>query len=61
VAADQLSNKTTATFNLSADAGEPVTAAIYQLDGLTRRSPALQATADAKAGDKAGILEGVAA
>jgi NADH-quinone oxidoreductase subunit G len=61
VAADQLSNKTTATFNLSADAGEPVTALIYQLDGLTRRSPALQATADAKAGDKAGILEGVAA
>jgi NADH-quinone oxidoreductase subunit G len=29
-------------------AGEPVVASIYQLDGLVRRAPALQATADAR-------------
>jgi NADH-quinone oxidoreductase subunit G len=61
LSADKLSNKTAAAINLAAAASEPAVAAIYQLDSLTRRSPALQATADAKAGDKVGILEEVAA
>ena len=61
LSADKLSNKTAAAINLSAVASEPVVASIYQLDGLTRRAPSLQATADAKAGDKVGILEEVAA
>ncbi|EGI78172.1 NADH-quinone oxidoreductase subunit NuoG [Hylemonella gracilis] len=44
-----LSNATGAAINLSASAGEPVSAAIYQLDGLVRRATSLQLTADAKA------------
>jgi NADH-quinone oxidoreductase subunit G len=59
--ADKLSNKTAAAISLSLVAGEPAVASIYQLDALTRRAPSLQATADAKAGDKVGILEEVAA
>ena len=49
VAAAQLSNATGAAIRASV-AGEPapVTAAIYQLDGLVRRSPSLQLTADAR-------------
>jgi NADH-quinone oxidoreductase subunit G len=58
---DKLNNSTSASINVSATAGEPTVALIYQLDSLTRRSPALQATADAKAGDNVGILEEVAA
>jgi NADH-quinone oxidoreductase subunit G len=58
---DKLSNKTAAAINLSVAASEPAVASIYQLDALTRRAPSLQATADAKAGDKVGILEEVAA
>jgi NADH-quinone oxidoreductase subunit G len=61
LSAGKLSNATSASINLRATVGEPAVASIYQLDGLTRRSPALQATADAKAGDKVGILEEVAA
>jgi NADH-quinone oxidoreductase subunit G len=61
VNASKLSNATTAAIDLSKAAGEPATATLYQLDSLTRRSPALQATADAKAGDKVGMLEEVAA
>ncbi len=61
LAADKLSNKTNAAIDLNAAATEPAVASIYQLDSLTRRAPALQATADAKAGDKVGILEEVAA
>jgi NADH-quinone oxidoreductase subunit G len=61
LSADKLSNKTTAAINLSTAAGEPAVASIYQLDALTRRAPSLQATADAKAGDKVGMLEEVAA
>jgi len=30
---------------------EPCVASIYQLDGLVRRAPSLQSTADAKAAD----------
>jgi NADH-quinone oxidoreductase subunit G len=61
LSADTLSNTTSAAINLNVNADEPAVASIYQLDSLTRRAPALQATADAKAGDKAGGLEEVAA
>jgi NADH-quinone oxidoreductase subunit G len=44
-----LSNATSASIDLSAAAGKPVTAAIYQLDGIVRRAPSLQLTADGRA------------
>jgi NADH-quinone oxidoreductase subunit G len=44
----KLSNATQAAINLAATAGEPVVASIYQLDGLVRRAPSLQLTADAR-------------
>jgi NADH-quinone oxidoreductase subunit G len=64
-----LSNATRASVDLSAADTEPVAAAIYQLDGIVRRAPALQQTADAKrVGSGAGMgvsanaaREGVAA
>ncbi|MBK7026249.1 MAG: NADH-quinone oxidoreductase subunit G [Polaromonas sp.] len=43
-----LSNLTDAKIDLSSSNVAPVTASIYQLDGIVRRAPALQATADAK-------------
>ncbi len=49
VPADQLSNATKATVRLDAAAAQPVSAAIYQLDGIVRRAPSLQLTVDAKA------------
>jgi NADH-quinone oxidoreductase subunit G len=49
-AAASLSNATTAAIDTAAVAGDPCSAAIYQLDGLVRRSPALQHTADARGG-----------
>ncbi len=61
VSAAKLSNAAAAAIDLGKPAGEPSVASIYQLDGLSRRAPALQATADAKAGSKVGILDGVAA
>jgi NADH-quinone oxidoreductase subunit G len=57
----RLSNATSAAIDLSKVANEPVAATLYQIDSLTRRSPALQATADAKAGSKVGMLEEVTA
>jgi len=42
------SNATRAAINLSAAAGTPAVAAIYQLDGIVRRAPSLQLTADAR-------------
>ncbi|MDP2679920.1 MAG: NADH-quinone oxidoreductase subunit NuoG [Rhodoferax sp.] len=51
VAPDRLSNRTTAAVNLSTPAGVPVVAGIYQLDGIVRRAPALQHTADARAAE----------
>ena len=48
VAADRLSNSTEAGIDLSPAPGRPVSAAIYQLDGLVRRSVSLQLTADAQ-------------
>jgi len=49
VPADRLGNRTTAAIDLSDSAGAPVVAGIYQLDGIVRRAPALQKTADARA------------
>ncbi|HSI54225.1 MAG TPA: molybdopterin-dependent oxidoreductase, partial [Ramlibacter sp.] len=43
-----LNNASKASIDVSATAGNPVSAAIYQLDGLVRRAPSLQATADAR-------------
>ncbi|QMV74588.1 NADH-quinone oxidoreductase subunit G [Comamonas piscis] len=49
VPADLLSNSTKTNMAVSAPAGQdPVVASIYQLDGIVRRAPALQMTADAR-------------
>ena len=45
----KLANATAAVIDLSAAAGQPASAAIYQLDGIVRRAPSLQLTADARA------------
>jgi len=48
--AEQLSNATKAAVIVAqGPAATPVVASIYQLDGLVRRAPALQLTADARA------------
>jgi NADH-quinone oxidoreductase subunit G len=47
--ASLLSNKTNAALSAQAVTGMPCTASIYQLDGIVRRAPSLQLTADAKA------------
>jgi NADH-quinone oxidoreductase subunit G len=44
----QLNNATSATVRADAAGGTPVTASIYQLDGIVRRAPSLQLTADAR-------------
>jgi NADH-quinone oxidoreductase subunit G len=44
-----LSNATGAAIELNGAADKPVTAAIYQLDGVLRRAPSLQLTADGRA------------
>jgi len=44
-----LSNKTAKAAWLGDTGAHPVTAAIYQLDGIVRRAPSLQLTADARA------------
>ena len=49
VPADKLNNVTAATIDVSATSILPVTAAIYQIDGIVRRASSLQMTADAKA------------
>jgi NADH-quinone oxidoreductase subunit G len=43
-----LSNACTAQVDVSPAAGQPASAAIYQLDSLVRRAPSLQLTVDAK-------------
>ena len=53
-----LSNATSATVDLTSATSEPVSASIYQLDGIVRRAASLQMTADAK---PAAAREGVAA
>ncbi|TSE31315.1 NADH-quinone oxidoreductase chain 3 [Tepidimonas thermarum] len=60
VPADRLDNRVALPrIDLTPAAGEPCVAAIYQLDALVRRAPALQATADGRAGRAA--AEGVCA
>ncbi len=49
VVAGRLDNSSQGPVDLSPARQEPVVASIYQLDGLVRRAPALQATADARA------------
>jgi NADH-quinone oxidoreductase subunit G len=49
VQGDKLSNRTTASIDLSVQAGTPVTAPIYQLDSIVRRAESLQLTADGQA------------
>lgn len=45
----RLNNATRAAIRTGGTTGRPVTAAIYQLDGIVRRAPALQQTADGRA------------
>ena len=45
---DRLSNATTASVDTSAVEHHPCVASIYQLDGIVRRAPSLQLTADAR-------------
>ncbi|MEW6694753.1 MAG: NADH-quinone oxidoreductase subunit NuoG [Pseudomonadota bacterium] len=60
VPADRLDNRVALPrIDLTPAAGEPCVAAIYQLDALVRRAPALQATADGRTGRAA--AEGVCA
>jgi NADH-quinone oxidoreductase subunit G len=47
VQGDLLSNKTSRAAWLGDTSARPVTASIYQLDGIVRRAPSLQLTADA--------------
>lgn len=54
VQGDKLSNATSAAAQAAAAAGRPVTAAIYQLDGIVRRAASLQLTADARAAAREG-------
>jgi NADH-quinone oxidoreductase subunit G len=58
-----LSNATSAAIDLAPAAGRPAAAAIYQLDGIVRRAPSLQLTADARAasGLKVQAAQGVTA
>jgi NADH-quinone oxidoreductase subunit G len=50
-----LGNTTSASIDLNAQAGKPATAAIYQLDGIVRRAPSLQLTADGRAAQVASV------
>jgi NADH-quinone oxidoreductase subunit G len=54
VQGDRLSNHTNAASWIGDTEARPVTASIYQLDGIVRRAPALQLTADARAAAVAG-------
>ena len=54
-AAPVLNNVTQSAITLAASAVEPVAASIYQLDGLVRRAPSLQLTADARAVREEGV------
>ncbi len=56
VPSERLSNVTDTAIDLSANVGEPVSASLYQLDGLVRRAPSLQLTADARAGSQVGVI-----
>ena len=56
VSADRLGNHTDAPMQVGRADERPVSASIYQLDALVRRAPALQATADGRAGRAAAGL-----
>ena len=47
--ASRLNNSSAASIDMAPASNEPCVASIYQLDGLVRRAPALQLTADARA------------
>ena len=49
VDAGRLNNSSAASIDMAPASNEPCVASIYQLDGLVRRAPALQMTADARA------------
>jgi len=49
VDAGRLNNSSAASIDMAPASNEPCVASIYQLDGLVRRAPALQLTADARA------------
>jgi NADH-quinone oxidoreductase subunit G len=49
VDASRLDNRTSAVIDTTVTSGTPCVAAIYQLDGLVRRAPSLQLTADGRA------------
>ncbi len=53
VRAECLGNAAQAPIDLTPTAGQPVCASIYQLDGLVRRAPSLQHTADGQRGIQA--------
>jgi NADH-quinone oxidoreductase subunit G len=53
IAADKLGNQTSASIDLSPAETAPVVATIYQLDGIVRRAPSLQMTADGRQGSDA--------
>jgi len=55
IAASALSNQPAQAGEAVSAAGEPVVAPIYQLDGLVRRAPALQRTADARGAREGGV------
>ncbi|MFT3780047.1 MAG: NADH-quinone oxidoreductase subunit NuoG [Ottowia sp.] len=50
VAADRLNNHTSAAISVPAGAADVSVVGIYQLDGIVRRAPSLQMTADAREG-----------
>ena len=52
---DRLDNSTSATIDTTPAQGKPCVAAIYQLDALVRRAPALQQTADGRAAAGEGV------
>jgi NADH-quinone oxidoreductase subunit G len=43
-----LSNASTSALRMAGEVAAPVVASIYQLDGVVRRAPSLQLTADAR-------------
>ena len=49
VDAGRLNNSSAESIDMAPASSEPCVASIYQLDGLVRRAPALQLTADARA------------
>ncbi|TXH87152.1 MAG: NADH-quinone oxidoreductase subunit G [Rhodoferax sp.] len=58
---NKLSNRCAVALDFSGKGEAPVSASIYQLDGIVRRAPSLQATADGRAGASASRQSGVQA